>query len=604
VLLTSRNRNAPLSGRAQNWRSSKRGPHQLPANTSADPVTRDSLFVSVLLGALISVAISWGQLGEVWATGAFFDTDDATRLVQVRDWMAGQAWYDLRMHRLGFPGAEPMHWTRIVDVPVAFLIKASSLFLDPVMSERAARIAFPFLLSVGVIGVSALIAIELVGGASVMIACLTTSFAGLSLLQFQPGRIDHHAPQILLLMTSGLFALRAICGKQQRRNGFLSAACLAAMLAISLENLPEACIMGACFAALWAVQGKARSEGLNGFGWGLMSATPLFYVLTMSPARWFSVACDAQSFMHVTLMTAAGALCVCLTMLGRSAATPRTRWLWIAATGLALAVLMRTGFPQCGLDPYSDVDPLVRRDWLDKVKEAYSVAQAWSVGLQGFVLINYIPVLTGLAGVLVAIRRSEGEARLRWLVWFALSLVALSVAVFRIGTVQTAQVITSMGAVYVLSLVSERWRALRIPGAFALSVVALALVVPADRPTSADAQSAQCTRPQDATGLTLLPEGRVLASIDEGAYLLAFTQHAIVAAPYHRNNDGNRLEAQAFALPPEDALQLLKSRQVDYIAICGAERRDSPLIAALLAGLPGATKLEVSGNYQAWRIER
>jgi hypothetical protein len=49
---------------------------------------------------------------------------------------------------------------------------------------------------------------------------------------------------------------------------------------------------------------------------------------------------------------------------------------------------------------------------------------------------------------------------------------------------------------------------------------------------------------------------------------------------------------------------LLKSRQVDYVAICGAERRDSPLIAALLAGLPGATKLEVSGNYQAWRIER
>lgn len=556
------------------------------------------------MGTLISVAISWSQLNDVWETGAFFDTDDATRMAQVRDWMAGQAWYDLHLDRLGFPGAEPMHWTRIVDAPVALLIKAASLFLDPVMSERAARIAFPFLLSAGVIGVSALIAIELIGGASVMVACLLTSLAGLSLLQFQPGRIDHHAPQILLLMTSGLFALRAIGGRPQRRNGFWSAACLAALLSISLENLPAACIVGACFASLWAVQGKARRAALHGFGWGLMIASPLFYALTMSPERWFAVACDAQSFMHVTLTVVGGALCVGLTMLGRHAETSRARWLWVAASGLALAVVMRAGFPQCGLDPYSDVDPLVRREWLDKVKEAFNVAHAWSQGLASFVAVNYIPALTGFAGVLVAVWRSEGEARLRWMVWLALSLITLTVAGFRIGTVQTAQAVTVLGSVYLLSLLPATWRALRIPGAFVLSVVALALVVPADTPASAGSQPAQCARPKSALGLTLLPEGRLLAPMDEGAYLRAFTQHRIVAAPYHRNNEGNRLEAQAFALPAEDALQLLRSREVDYVAICGSERRDSPLIAALVAGLPGATKLEVAGHYQAWRIER
>jgi hypothetical protein len=265
---------------------------------------------------------------------------------------------------------------------------------------------------------------------------------------------------------------------------------------------------------------------------------------------------------------------------------------------------MRVGFPQCGLDPYSGVDPLVRREWLDKVKETYSVGHAWSVGLASFVLVNYVPALTGFAGVLVAVWRTEGDARRRWLVWLALALMALIVAACRIGTVQTAQVITGLGSVYLLSLLPDSWRALRIPGAFALSVVALALLVPADTPASADSQSAQCARPQDAFGLTLLPEGRLLASIDEGAYLLAVTQHRIVAAPYHRNNEGNRLEAQAFGLPAEDALHLLRSRQVDYVAICGSERRDSPLMAALVAGLPGATKLEVAGRYQAWRIDR
>ena len=559
----------------------------------------------MLLGALISVAISWSQMQDVWATGAFFDTDDATRMVQVRDWMAGQGWYDLHMQRLGFAGAAPMHWTRIVDVPVALLIKLASLVFDAETAERAARIAFPLLLSIGALTLCALIAVELLGGASVLVACLLASLSGLSLLQFQPGRIDHHAPQILLFLASGLFTLRALDEKRARANGFLAALCLAASMAISLENLPVGCTIAACFVLLWASYGKQRSAGLNGFGWGLTLATPLLYVATMAPARWLAVACDAQSCLHVTLAMMGGAACIGLSATNPARLGARSRWLFALAAGGLIAALMRVSFPQCGLDPFGGVDPLVRREWLDKVTEALSLAQAWSHGMTHFILVNYAPAVAGLVGLTVAIWRIGGEERLRWMVWLALSLSAFLVASFRIGYVQTLQLATCFGVAFLMSRLPGAWRALRIPGAFATSVFALALVVPVEKTAVAQGKPApQCTRPQDAVELTRLPPGLVLAPIDEGAYLLAFTKHRIVAAPYHRNTEGNRLEAQAFALPADEGLQMLKTHGVDYIAICGGRRRTSPLITALINGTRGAEQLSTDGNYQIWRILR
>ena len=58
-------------------------------------------------------AIQWLSLG---------DTDDNMRLMQVRAWLAGQGWFDLRNYRLNPPGGFDIHWSRLVDLPIAALI--------------------------------------------------------------------------------------------------------------------------------------------------------------------------------------------------------------------------------------------------------------------------------------------------------------------------------------------------------------------------------------------------------------------------------------------------------------------------------------------------
>ena len=48
-------------------------------------------------------------------------TDDAMRLVQVRDLLAGQGWFDLTQYRLNPPDGVAMHWSRLIDLPIAIL---------------------------------------------------------------------------------------------------------------------------------------------------------------------------------------------------------------------------------------------------------------------------------------------------------------------------------------------------------------------------------------------------------------------------------------------------------------------------------------------------
>ncbi|RZM28903.1 MAG: hypothetical protein EOP67_39045, partial [Sphingomonas sp.] len=69
--------------------------------------------------------IAWGLIALYYVinrwTGIHFlqlgDTDDNMRLMQVRAWLGGQGWYDLRQYRMNPPLGFNMHWSRIVDQP-------------------------------------------------------------------------------------------------------------------------------------------------------------------------------------------------------------------------------------------------------------------------------------------------------------------------------------------------------------------------------------------------------------------------------------------------------------------------------------------------------
>ena len=181
-----------------------------PARSTSRAQAGVSPALLVLIGALLSVALSWSNVDGVWRTGAFFDTDDAMRMVQLRAWLNGQGWFDLTVHRLDPPQGVFMHWSRVVDVPLGALVRLFELFTTQPQAELLARLVFPLALQAGLIAATIFAACVLVGEAGALPAMLLAVASCVQFGQFVAGRIDHHAPQITLLMLMTGLAAKAL----------------------------------------------------------------------------------------------------------------------------------------------------------------------------------------------------------------------------------------------------------------------------------------------------------------------------------------------------------------------------------------------------------
>ncbi|MDB5509772.1 MAG: hypothetical protein JWL93_2241 [Hyphomicrobiales bacterium] len=558
-----------------------------PAAGRADLVrTGPWLTFAVALACLL--ALDGRLIWSVWQTGAFGDSDDAMRMVQVRDWMAGQAWFDLHAHRLGLPGGREMHWSRVVDAPVAGLIRLFGLAFAPEPAERLARIAFPLLLQIGLLGVVLRTALLLGGRAAAVPAVAILLASGFMFNQFMPGRIDHHAPQILLLACICFATLRALDAGAGFRWGLACGAAMSLSLAISIENLPMIAVAGGFFAACWAVDGAARRPALTGLAAGLLVGLPLLFAATVPPGSWLQASCDAFSGVYLALGVAAAAGCLALTL-----ATPRgaaVRWLALVALGLALAALVLAAFPDCARDPYSAVDPVVRRLWLDEVIEARPLSLA--IRQSPDLMLALLPsALLGLAGCLAAALRETGATQRRWAALALISAAAFVTTWWKVAALSGFLVIAGLGLVWPLlrlrarllahGEVAPRWIPLLV--ALAISPLGLTALLPS-RPGDADravATPPACFAPEAYGALDRLPAGLVFGPLDLGAHLLAHTRHGVVAAPYHRNNAGNRLVLEAFAGDADAARDRVVASGADYVVACA--RAEDPSLAGRLA---------------------
>jgi hypothetical protein len=83
-----------------------------------------------------------------------------------------------------------------------------------------------------------------------------------------------------------------------------------------------------------------------------------------------------------------------------------------------------------------------------------------------------------------------------------------------------------------------------------------------------------CQRASDYKPLALLPRGRMLAFIDSGPFILMESEHAVLAAPYHRNQAGNNAMLDMFLGAPDYGKVRMDARGIDYVAFCpGAPER-------------------------------
>jgi len=557
-----------------------------------------------LLGAALTAAASSSMIASVWRTGDFVNSDDAMRLVEVRDWLAGQAWFDLHQYRLDPPDGLLMHWTRVVDVLLALLIRFFSLFVSTVEAERLSRIAFPLLFDFALFLAVVTLARRLCGARAMAPAMAMAALTGAIFAQFQPGRIHHHIPQILLVVLILRATLDAVETASWRRAAY--AAMLAALsLSINIENLTYIFVEIGAFALVFVARGAAFRQALLGFAVSLVACSLAFFVATVGPANYFLGVCDAFSAAHILAIFVGGAA---LAAAAAAASRLRTAPVRLAAcvTGGGLTIVALTAlYPACLGDPQGAVDPLLRQYWLSGVKEARPLTSMILAEPSYFFFFAFSALL-GLGAAVFAAWRERGPKRVDWLIVAAFAAIGLITAAWQVRAIASASAVALFGGVWVVAAVSE-WAA-RKPSAlaklapaaatlpfcsfFPAAIAAATISAPTPVAGKAECHSAAAIRSLDA-----LPKSILMAPIDFGSSILADTPHSVVAAPYHRNNHGNGELVRAMLAPPHEARNIVESSGANYLIFCAAMPEIQSYAAGNRNGLAAAL---LSGEVPDW----
>ncbi|HWI86533.1 MAG TPA: hypothetical protein VNT42_09465 [Sphingomonas sp.] len=513
----------------------------------------------------------------------FWDPDDVMRLLEVRDWLGGQTWFDVTQYRMNRPAGLSMHWSRLVDVPLAGLI----LLFQPIFGQRAAETIAATAVPLATLGAT----MALTGGiarrlhgieAGLLAAALCLVSIG-TWYAMQPMRIDHHGWQIV----AGLGMALALVSRPDRRGAALAGLCAALWTHVSLEGL--AFTMGAAgwLAVAWICRAERRTE-LPSFLAALFAASAALHLATRGTFILQATFCDQISPVHISTFGLAA-----LVSIGLTAAYPRSRpgrTVAIALLAISCAGLYAFWAPQCRAGPFATLGPLGYNLWYRSVHEGIPL---WQAGSDTLLLWGIFPWL-GFVGATATWLRSgnRGWPALTYCILLGwANLIALLVT--RAGAF--ANLLALPGAACLVMLAFERSEGWSMPARILSRALALILLSPIGTEflppmIKADNSPPPGIRIDPRCGLidTLRPLDRfarttVIGPLELGPNLVAATHHDAVTGPYHR--DPSALEDVLRFFIASDPRNIAVRRHATLLAFCPGRNEMSAMAKFAPGGL-------------------
>jgi hypothetical protein len=569
----------------------------MPA-TTRQPHFALLLAVAWLLVVLQLLVQHWGETGQT-----LLDTDDAMRLAQVRDWLAGQGWYDLVQRRVEPPTGYESHWSRLIDAGLAGTLWLFSLFADPALAERLMRAVWPMLWLLPTIASTAAIAWRISGREAALIALLLAVVGLPAFHQFRPGRIDHHNVQIAL---SVLVVAATVWSDRLRWAAWAAGAITGLALAIGLECLPYLMVCGAAFAVRYVADRGGAQDAVR-YGLALAASSAAAFFVIVEPDHWTRGVCDAIAINWVALVVigglglaaaghwfASGRITVRLACAGAVGA---------AATGLFLAIQ-----PACLHGPYAMMDLRVWPIWLAHVREMQPLIPLMAKSPLTAIAIAAFPAAAAVAALVLVGQRGHQ----RDFGFLAATAAFVSAAITTLAAIKAYSYATWLGMplVAVLALHLFAWLRLRslvprfalgmllTPAGLSIGAIAVANAAGIDEHENFNRPEREaCLKTENYAPLARLPAGLIAADIDFGPFLLALTPHAVLAAPYHRLSTGILAAHEVFTAPPDVARRILARSRVTYVLTCGPRPPSGLAGAALAASLWGRLQ---AGDMPGW----
>ncbi len=528
--------------------------------------------------------LAWSALGvTIFAALVFWfdptrlltslgDTDDATRMIEVREWMAGASWFDMTLARFG--GAHPLvsHWSRLIDAPLAVLLAGFEIFLPADEAELVVRALWPLLVFWAFVYLMAREA-EIRGGrAAALLSIPLTVTCIIGIVQFLPGRIDHHNVMILCAVIGILRLARSF---DDPRAGWSAGVLFGLGTAVGYEALAlTAATLGA--AVLYGILPSRSLLGPSRAAVAFAATLTAALAITAAPDRMFTSHCDVLS-MNLVLLAVTGAIGVSAAAAMEERLSLPPKLALLALTGAVGLSLYAAAEPACLAGPFGEVDPELIPIWFGSVSETQSIL---SLGSQ-------LPTLGGMALAYFAaglycglkLMRSERDDALRFHV-LAL-IIALPLSFWQIKLLPYA---TFLPVPLLAIGLAQPPQAAKVPAsrqrtlfilATTLILVAVAgwLIVRLSAPSTTRMKEAlkpvqDCQSTAAVSALAPLPPGLALADVNLGPYIVALSKLDVLSAPYHRL-DKSIIEANRILhASPEEAERRLRSDGVRYVITC------------------------------------
>ena len=548
-------------------------------------------------GDRIAWLVGWALAAAILVAGAgvaafqqdFSEPDNAMRLVRVRDMLAGQGWFDSVQHRLNPPDGTPMHWAQWIDA----LLAGPIMVLRPLIGQQSAEIVMAFVWPLGLLGLFMLLVVRISGEIGEQsglrreaqwAAALIGALAFPALDKFSPGSFDHHNVEIVLGLTAvfGLIRMRT-----QPLWGAIAGVALGLAMATAAEGVPMVAVALVIAGLLWLFYPSEFARGFARLGIGVAASSLVMLAVLVPPAEWGKPVCDAMGAPFLGVGLVGGGIAAALAWMPPDARQTLLRRLGMSAIlgGVGAFVLARL-FPECLDGGYAALSEEMSALWMTQISETRSLADLLRDD-PGMLLAVSGAAAVGLIAALFFLRRHWREPA-GW-VAFGFLLMGWVVLAWQIRGAAFATAFAIPFGAWAVAIARREYRlhasALRAVG-FALAAASASAAAWASagealqqrltdrtvlqnyesRVTSAKA----CATPEAFRSLAHAPKGVMLNQFGLGAGVLVWTEHGVLAGPYHRDVTGTMTMINAFRASPEKAKAIVTQSAADYVVVCQA----------------------------------
>jgi hypothetical protein len=563
---------------------------------------RLQLAATIVIVALLILATRLHAI----ATWQFVDSDDLMRLQEVRDWLGGQSWFDVSQHRVDPPFGLSMHWSRLVDVPLAAIILLVRPFAGEAAAELSACVIVPLITFAAIATIVAALARRLLGNdklALLGVALCAADFGTFSIAP--PMRIDHHGWQA----ACGLAMVLALVGPRTARKAVGAGLCAALWMQVSLEGLIFTAGCGVWLGVRWIVAPHDERAMLPAYMAGTAVGSLSLFLIAHGGALFNRTMCDAVSPVHMTVFAAAAA--------GAGVATwsaPRHWLVRAAALGLvavACAAIYKVWAPQCSGGAFAALTPLDYRLWYLDIAEGRPL---WTQPADFAILWICFPVVS-LAAATICLRVAPAEFRAMAFDYIAFLVIATAIGVCLSRASAFANILAVPGVLMPLALLLPkvvRIKAmpvrvtahaglimLAMPWAPALAVTAIRPSIDSHTPRERSLRTINrdCAALGNVAHLDAIAPTLFMTTLVGAEPALVATRHSVVGAAYHRNVMAMDDTIRFFVGDDATARTIVERHHARYVAICPG---DTNAIAWTMEAPHGLAARLPTGDAPAW----